>query len=287
MSLREVLRSKNCGIKEEKKMAEVKKEREHTPKQSIGLFVSDNELSGYVYKKLKDKGINVFSFSFVSGGSVHTQVFQPGDIKGILSYLKKQEITKLAFIGRVPAEIVFKDIHSSSDIFLQGEEPLSGEGILKKIIAFLETENIEVMPLTEILQEELAEKKTYTETSLNKTEANDVNTGVHLLSDIMKYRIGQSVAVKQGMIIAVEGVEGTDEMIRRAGMYCNAFAVVKTAGKDKDERFDIPVIGPRTIEVLKEAGGRVLAIEAGKTIIFDIAKTINLCNKNKITLIGI
>jgi len=91
------------------------------------------------------------------------------------------------------------------------------------------------------------------------------------------------------MIVALEGIEGTDEMIRRAGKYCGqrGFVVVKIAGENKDERFDMPVVGPQTAKVLKTAGGKVIAVEAGKTIILDEEKTMKLCNENRIKFLGV
>ncbi|MCX8082411.1 MAG: LpxI family protein [bacterium] len=256
-------------------------------KEHTGLFISDDEISEYVYKKLKDKGIKVYPFSFVPCSFTISKVFHTGDITGILQYLKKENIKKLVFIGRIPSDTIFKEIHPSSDIFLQGKEPLSGEVILKKLVNFLDKENIEVMSLIEVLRDEIVEEKLYTDVPVDEDEKEDIDRGIEFLNKIMDYRVGQSVVIKKGMIIAVEGIEGTDEMIKRAGRYCNKFVVVKIAGRYKDERFDIPVIGPNTIEVLAEAGGCVIAMEAGRSILFDSLRVINLCNRNKIKLIGV
>ena len=89
------------------------------------------------------------------------------------------------------------------------------------------------------------------------------------------------------MIIAVEGIEGTDEMIKRTGKYVENFVVVKIAGGKKDERFDLPVVGPETIKTMVEAKGKIIAVESGKTIIFDKEKVINQCKKAGITFLGI
>ncbi|MCM8829621.1 MAG: LpxI family protein [Candidatus Omnitrophica bacterium] len=255
--------------------------------ETIGIFISDDEFSAYVYKKIKEKGIDVFPVSFTSCRFATTQIFNTGDITHILEYLKEKGVGKLLLIGKVPPDLVFKKMHHSSDIFLKGKLPLSGELILKKLADFLKEKGIDVIPLTKVLKDEIAQERNYTDIPLADVEKKDINIGFNFLQDVMKYRIGQSVVVKKGMVVAVEGMEGTDEMIRRAGRYCKEFVVVKIAGKNKDERFDIPVIGPHTVEVLAEVGGRVIAVEAGRTIIFDYSKTVELCNKNRITLIGI
>ncbi|MCM8761914.1 MAG: LpxI family protein [Candidatus Omnitrophica bacterium] len=256
-------------------------------KERTGLFISNDELSEYVYKKLKSKGIKVYPISFIPCHFTISQTFHPGDVAGILGYLKKERIKKLVFIGRVPPETIFKEMHSSSDVFLKDGKPLCGERILKDMVSFLKKPDVDVESLIDVLRDELAEERPYTDIPLQQDEKEDINTGFQLLNDIIKYRAGQSVVVKKGVVVAIEGIEGTDEMIRRAGRYCNGFVVVKMAGKNKDERFDIPVIGPHTIEVLAESGGRVIAVETGRTIIFNHSKTVSLCNKKRITLIGI
>lgn len=253
-----------------------------------GIFISNDKFSAYVYEKIKRKGESVYPISFTPISFTKSRVFHLGDIKSVTEYLKKEGIRSLIFIGKIPAETIFKKMHSSVNMLFEGKSALYGERILKDLISFLQTEGIEVKPLTEVLKDELAEEKLYTtDIPLSEDEKEDISTGVSLLMDVMTYRVGQTVAIKRGMIVAVEGIEGTDEMLKRAGRYCNKFVVVKMAGKDKDERFDIPVIGPDTIRILAEAGGRAIAVEAGKTIIFDSSKVLALCEKNGITLVGI
>jgi len=93
--------------------------------------------------------------------------------------------------------------------------------------------------------------------------------------------VDQSVAVKERAVLAVEAIEGTDRAIARAGELCRrgGFVVVKVAKPQQDMRFDVPTVGTHTVESMKKAGGRVLAIEAGKTIIIDEKETIDLANK--------
>ena len=111
----------------------------------------------------------------------------------------------------------------------------------------------------------------------------DIQFGWHLAKELGRLDVGQSVAVKGQAVLAVEAVEGTDECIRRAGLLCPAggFTVVKVAKPQQDMRFDVPTIGPGTIQTLIEAGAGTLAIEAGKTVsdwIAPIAGTITELN---------
>ena len=100
---------------------------------------------------------------------------------------------------------------------------------------------------------------------------------------------GQSVAVKERSVLAVEAIEGTDQAIARAGQLCRAggFTVVKVAKPQQDMRFDVPTIGCNTVESLHRAGGRVLAIEAGKTIVVDQEETVALANRYGLTVVAL
>jgi UDP-2,3-diacylglucosamine hydrolase len=101
--------------------------------------------------------------------------------------------------------------------------------------------------------------------------------------------VGQSVAVKERAVLAVEAIEGTDRAIARAGELCPAggFTVVKVAKPQQDMRFDVPTVGCSTIESLHAAGGRVLAIEADKTIIVDEPDVVELANRHGMTIVAL
>ena len=100
--------------------------------------------------------------------------------------------------------------------------------------------------------------------------------------------VGQSVAVKERAVLAVEAIEGTDRMIARAGELCRAggFAVVKVAKPRQDLRFDVPTVGTSTVESIHRAGGRVLAIEADRTIVLDREETVALADRYGISIIA-
>jgi DUF1009 family protein len=100
--------------------------------------------------------------------------------------------------------------------------------------------------------------------------------------------IGQSVVVKDQTAIAVEAIEGTDECIRRAGQLCGGggFTVVKTAKPHQDMRFDVPTVGLWTLEAMAASGGKVLAIEAGRTILVDQAEFLRFADDRGIAVIA-
>jgi UDP-2,3-diacylglucosamine hydrolase len=121
-----------------------------------------------------------------------------------------------------------------------------------------------------------------------KDEEADILFGWDLAKDMGRLDVGQSVAVKERAVLAVEAIEGTDRAIARAGDLCPAggFVVVKVAKPQQDMRFDVPTIGCHTIEAVRRASGRVLAIEAGKTIIIDEPRTVALADRYGISIVA-
>jgi UDP-2,3-diacylglucosamine hydrolase len=119
-------------------------------------------------------------------------------------------------------------------------------------------------------------------------EALDIEFGWQLAKEMGRLDVGQSVAIRERAVLAVEAIEGTDRAILRAGELCprGGFTVVKVAKPQQDMRFDVPTVGRETVETLRKAGGRVLAIEAGKTIVIDQDVTVALADQYGLTIVA-
>ena len=117
----------------------------------------------------------------------------------------------------------------------------------------------------------------------------DINFAWEIAKEMGRLDVGQSIAVSERAVIAVEAIEGTDECIRRAGTLCRkgGFTVVKVAKPQQDMRFDVPTIGVQTIQTMREAGARVLAIESEKTIVLDQDEVVELADKVGITIVSL
>jgi DUF1009 family protein len=116
----------------------------------------------------------------------------------------------------------------------------------------------------------------------------DIHFGWTLAKEMGRLDVGQSVAVREQAVLAVEAIEGTDQAILRAGRLCprGGFVVVKVAKPQQDMRFDVPTIGCQTIESMRQAGARVLAVEAARTIIIDEEQTVALADHYGITIVA-
>jgi DUF1009 family protein len=123
----------------------------------------------------------------------------------------------------------------------------------------------------------------------SSSEEKDIQFGWSLAKEMGRLDVGQSVAVKDRAALAVEAIEGTDECIRRAGVLCpkGGFTVVKVAKPQQDMRFDVPTIGLLTLQTMVQAGARVLAIEAGKTIILDEPNIVDYANAHGLIVVAL
>jgi len=139
-----------------------------------------------------------------------------------------------------------------------------------------------------VLLADLADEGLMTKTPVPRGTEADVEFGWRIARDSADLDIGQSIAVKELDIIAVEAMEGTDAMIRRTGRVCRVggWTMVKVARPKQDMRFDVPTIGPSTMKNLKDAKCACLVVEAGRTLIVDKPATLALADRLKIAVIG-
>jgi hypothetical protein len=122
---------------------------------------------------------------------------------------------------------------------------------------------------------------------LGRREEEDVDLGWKIAREIARLDIGQTVIVKNGTVVAVEAFEGTNDAIRRGGALARENAVmIKVAKPNQDMRFDVPVIGVETIRVAAEAKLRVIAIEAGKTLLLERDVIVDLAARSKISIVA-
>ena len=163
------------------------------------------------------------------------------------------------------------------------------DSLLLGVIAEFESCGLSFASALDFCPELLVKQGVLTRRKPSTSEMKDVHFGWGLAKEMGRLDIGQSVAVKELATIAVEAIEGTDRCIERAGQICKAggWTLVKVAKPQQDMRFDVPTIGTSTIENLKKAGARVLAIEAGRTIILDEPDVVALADRFGISIIAL
>ena len=160
--------------------------------------------------------------------------------------------------------------------------------LLLGLIAEFERDGLHCVSALELCPELLVKQGQLTNRAPTAPEWLDIDFGWTLAREMGRLDIGQSVMIRKRACLAVEAIEGTDRCIERAGELCGraGFVVVKVAKPKQDMRFDVPTVGPDTVETMRKAGATVLAIEASRTIIIDEPETVALANKYHMAIIA-
>lgn len=163
----------------------------------------------------------------------------------------------------------------------------NAESIFAAIADELATAGITLLPATAFLEDYLAPNGLIAGRKLTRREEDDLTFGFEIAREISRLNIGQTVIVKNGTVLAVEGFEGTNEAIKRGGALGGKNAImVKVAKPTQDMRFDVPVIGVATVGVATEAHLRVIAIEAGRTLLLEKEALIEAAVRSNISIVA-
>lgn len=148
---------------------------------------------------------------------------------------------------------------------------------------------LDIVPATEFAPELLVNKGTLVGKPPNGSLLRDVHAGWEVAKQMGGLDIGQTITIKDGTVIAVEAIEGTDACIDRTGKLCRrgGWTLIKVSKPGQDMRFDVPTIGPQTVARVREAGGRAIVIEANKTILVDRSETLAAAKQAGITIVAI
>jgi UDP-2,3-diacylglucosamine hydrolase len=163
------------------------------------------------------------------------------------------------------------------------------DSLLLSVIAEFKSDGMAFASALDFCPELLVKAGTLTRRAPTAQERDDIEFGWTIAKEMGRLDIGQSVAVKEKATLAVEAIEGTDRCIERAGHLCRAggWTLVKVAKPQQDMRFDVPTVGVTTIENLKRAGARVLAVEADKTILLDQADVVALADRYGMSIVAL
>lgn len=165
---------------------------------------------------------------------------------------------------------------------------LRDDEFLRAIAGYFEKQGIRIVAATDYVKQVIAVEGHLAGPPLTLAQEADIALGRDVAAALGRADVGQTVVVKNGVVLAVEAIEGTDEAIRRGGRLGGPGAVViKRAKPGQDLRFDLPAAGPVTLEVMREAGAAVLAVEAGKTVLLDGALLFKWARKLGICVVGI
>lgn len=162
------------------------------------------------------------------------------------------------------------------------------DGLLRFIASVFKAEGIEIIDSTRYCPDILAREGAYTKTQPTEAQWADIRLGLEVARLVGRADVGQTVCIKEGSVIAVEAIEGTDKCLLRAGELAGpGVVIVKTAKPQQDMRFDVPCVGPETIRIAKQIGAAALAIEAGRTLVLDEDATIRAADRIGFPVVGV
>lgn len=266
--------------------------------KKLGLIAAEGEMPPAFVASARAKGYRVVVLALrgladktIAEQADEVRWFKPGQLGGIISFLKQESITEVLAAGKIPKSILFKGA-LSADLrlikFLFRLKNRGDESIMNSLAAEFESEGISILDMREFCTEMMATVGVMTKRPPAKRERDDIDYGFKVAKEIGRLDIGQTVVVKDKAVIAVEAIEGTDEAIRRGGALSGGGAsVVKVSRPGQDMRFDVPVVGIRTLGVMKLAGIKALGIEAGGSLLIDKDEFLAEADRQGISVVGL
>ena len=211
-----------------------------------------------------------------------------GQLSRLLKFFRDQNIHHAMMAGQIAPKNLF-DLHLDwkALLVLAKLKQRNAESIFAAIADELKKVDVDLLPATAFLEDSLASAGLIAGPKLSGREEEDVDFGWQIAKEIARLDIGQTVIVKNGTVVAVEALEGTNDAIKRGGTLARKGCVmVKVAKPHQDMRFDVPVIGIETIRAAVEVKLRVIAIEAGKTLLLQKDAIVDLAEREKISIVA-
>jgi DUF1009 family protein len=264
--------------------------------QTIGLIAGGGQFPLMISEAARKRGLRVVAVAHLgeTDQSLSDQVdeivwIKLGQLGHLLKAFRQNGVNKALMAGSINKRRIFDDVRPD----LKGLSLISklavfhDDDILGALARELEKEGIEIVSSVTHLPELLAPLECFTKRKPGKSEKEDIDFGWEVAKELGRLDIGQCVVVRNKTVLALEAIDGTDETILRGGRIAREKAVVvKVSKPQQDLRFDVPSVGLDTIKVMSQVRASVLAIEAGKTLMFDKPEMISQADKEGISIIS-
>ncbi len=213
------------------------------------------------------------------------------DFPKVPDIFKAEGISSVVMSGQIsPRRLFSKEVLNNAELreFLGQMQDRKPSTIFRDIISNFEISGLKILDSSIFLEDYFPKTGRLTKKEPTSQEWEDIYFGLELAREVAGLDIGQTVAVRNKVIVAVEGLEGTDNLIRRAGkLVRRGIVIVKVSRPKQDLRFDIPVVGLNTIRSLISAGAKCLAIESGKTLFIDEEQSLDLAERKGIAIVAV
>ncbi len=213
--------------------------------------------------------------------------FRVGQLGKLIKFFKSQKATEAIMVGQIAPKNLFDLRPDLRTLMLLARlKERNAESLFGGIGEELAKDGIHLLPATTFLEDLLPSAGHVCGPAMKKRQLEDAAFGFRIAKETSRLDIGQTVVVRHGTVLAVEAFEGTNACIRRGGELGRGKDVmlVKVSKPDQDFRFDVPVVGPQTIETCLGAGVKAIAIEAGKTLLLERETVFRLCQEHGISI---
>ena len=214
-----------------------------------------------------------------------------GQLDALIRHLKENDVVSVTMLGKVTKELLFNNKVQPDAAMTRLIMTLPNRNDDTVMLAFineLQNAGMKAMDQTELIKKLMPPKGSITKSEPTESEKADIEFGFKVAKELGRLDIGQTVVVKNLAVMALEAIEGTDACILRGGELAKGGAVVVKVAKPKqDNRFDVPTVGLKTIESMIKAKAKVLAIEAGETLLVEKEKVAHLAEANGITITAV
>lgn len=269
----------------------------HPDSARVGLIAGYGSFPLEIAQNLLNLGFQVHTVAIneetspaIEDVSVSTCWLRVGQVQGMINAFKKTGVSRVIMAGKVKKLHLFRNFRPDFKA-IQTLARLSDrrdDTILNAIAGLLAKEGIEVLPQTDYAGDMLAKNGHLHGPKPKKEMIRDAEFGLTQAKGIAALDIGQTVIIQNQSVLAVEAIEGTDAAIHRGGELGSGKAVVvKIAKPNQDMRFDVPAVGPDTLQAMASSGCVMLAIEAGKTLILDKQSFVQKANQLGIAVLGL
>ena len=275
----------------------------------IGLIAGNGSFPLLVLDAARSQGLQVVVAAIKEEASLEIEKRGPavvewlslGELSKLIEFFQREGVTRAIMAGQVKHRQIFSSIKPDWRLakVLLNLTIRNTDSLIGAIAKVLADEGITLMSSTALLEPMLANEGVMTKRGPSDSEQTNITYGRAVAQHLSRFDIGQTVVIAEAACIAVEAMEGTDAAILRAGglmqspslgqepsTLSRALTVIKVAKPNQDMRFDVPVVGMRTIETMKQAGATCLALDAGRCLIFDKAAVIKAADEAGICIVA-
>lgn len=259
----------------------------------LGLIAGKGRLPALFIGEATARGFEVAAVTFdkesldaLSPLTPNIRMVGLGQAGALIKAFKEAGAEEITMLGKVDKRALFEnpkfDLRAVS--ILKNLDFQNDDAVMAAVVLELEKEGFKVVSQIQYLKDHMPGVGHLAGRKPDGRELADIEFGMRMAKGIAALDIGQTVVVKDRAVVAVEAIDGTDETIERGGRIAGSGAVVcKVSKPGQDSRFDIPAVGPGTVEAMAAHGASALAIEAGKTLVVDIASVSEICARHGIT----